>query len=203
MRTWTLRRWMMSGLGTDLLAVACIVGGAAVTGGATLASFGADHQQVDAACAVEVVESPNVVVALGNGPEHIVVAPRVRVHAAHGCGHAVSEEVQVRVEAARHEMERARERAERARERVERARERVERARVRLERVDERESEELRRQLEAVGAELGTLRLEGFELESLGELIESEIRSEIEDGLREEMELLEKQLERSGDGVGR
>jgi hypothetical protein len=69
--------------------------------------------------------------------------------------------------------------------------------------VDRREAEELRRQLEAVGAELGTLKLEGLELQGLGELIEAEIRSEIEGSLREEMERLEKQLERSRDGVGR
>jgi hypothetical protein len=192
----------MSGLGTDVVALACIVGGAVVSGTATLA-MRADPHRVDAACAVEMVESPNVVVALGDSREHIVVAPRVRLHTSHGCGHAVSEEVQVRVEAARHEMERARERAERTRERVERARERMERARVRLERVDRREAEELRRQLEAVGAELGTLKLEGLELQGLGELIEAEIRSEIEGSLREEMERLEKQLERSRDGVGR
>jgi hypothetical protein len=176
----------MSGLGTDMVALACIVGGAAVGGFATLASQDGGHEHLDVAC-VEAVESPQVVVALGDGAESFVVAPNVQVHASHEC-HAVQEEVHViRMREARHEMERAR-------ERVERAQERMERVRVRLERVDRQELDEARRKLEAAG-----LQLEGLELEGLEEVLEFEI----EGRLREEMELLEKRLEGLGNGVGR
>jgi hypothetical protein len=197
----------MNGLGTDVVALACILGGATMSGAATLAARSGDGQAVDVACAVEMVESPNVVVALGEGREHIVVAPRVRVHASHACANAVSQEVHVRMEAAQHEMLRAQERAararERAQERMERARERIERAQVRVRRVDGLESEELRRQLEAMGEELKALKIEGLELEGLGELIEAEVQAEIEGNLHIEMELLKNELERSGNDAGR
>lgn len=69
----------MNGIfGTDVVAVACILGGAAVGGAVTLAGGGGEHAH--AGCAEAVAESAPVVVALGADEPSIVVAPRVRAH---------------------------------------------------------------------------------------------------------------------------
>jgi len=66
--------------GTDLVALGCILGGAAVGGAATLAmTDGGGH--ADTRCAVEAFAvSPGIAISHGRGARTIVVTPRVRVH---------------------------------------------------------------------------------------------------------------------------
>lgn len=146
----------MSGLGTDVLALACIVGGAAVSGGATLAALRAEPPQ---RCETQTIAIPRVVVGVGEARD-VVVGPRVvRVESAHGCAAVlVGSDVDVRVDEARVRVERARVRVERARERIGRARERAEMARERAEGMREtteamREAIEETRLLSGVSAD--------------------------------------------------
>jgi len=114
----------MSGFGTDVVALACIVGSAATSGAATLAFM--DRGQADPEpCTVEAFAmAPNVVVSEGRGGHAIVMtAPRVHVHSAHDCRAMVGEEVRLNLEVMRREMERARVRIEVARTEAESARE--------------------------------------------------------------------------------
>ncbi len=162
-------------LGTDAVALACILGGATVGGAATLAMLDGDAR-VDPACAVGVAEAiPRVVMSLGEG-EAIVVAPRVRVHAHHRCEHAaVDHEVRIQIEEAQRRMERARERVERTRGRMERA------DRERLERV----GRELERRAWTLGG------------------IDQELEREIEQRLQAEMKRLEEHLQRLSQEIER
>jgi len=75
----------MSWFGTDVVALSCILGSAAVGGAATLALMAdADHQ--DHRCAVETVAvTPSVAVSHGSGVRAIVVKPNVRVRSSSDC----------------------------------------------------------------------------------------------------------------------
>ena len=66
--------------GTDLVALGCILGGAAVGGAATLAmTDGGRH--ADARCAVEAFAvSPRIAISHGRDARTIVVTPNIRVH---------------------------------------------------------------------------------------------------------------------------
>ncbi len=66
--------------GTDLVALGCILGGAAVGGAATLAmTVGGGH--TGARCAVEAFAvSPGIAISHGREARTIVVTPKVRVH---------------------------------------------------------------------------------------------------------------------------
>ncbi len=75
----------MSGFGTDVVALACILCGGAVGGAATLTLMDV-QDEVGFGCAVATVEeAPRVVVSLGGEDGAIVVRPRVRVHTFHDC----------------------------------------------------------------------------------------------------------------------
>lgn len=89
----------MKRLGTDVLAVACILGGGVVGGAATLA-FLAAQGDTPAGCAIETVTAtPNIVVARGGGSRAIVLAtPHIRVHSRGGCAGWVPSGVSVHVE---------------------------------------------------------------------------------------------------------
>jgi hypothetical protein len=120
----------MSGLGTDVLAVVCILGGAAVSGGATLATLRDGPQPAD--CTSTVVTVPRVSVGVGRAPE-VVVRPRIlEVHGAHGCRSVVIDrDVRVRIDEARARAEEVRVRMEHAQERIEAAQARVAEAQAR------------------------------------------------------------------------
>ena len=75
----------MSWFGTDLVALGCIVGGAAVGGAATLAVMDAGHR-APLPCAVEARAWVPQVSVSGNGHSHaIVVAPKVHVRELRHC----------------------------------------------------------------------------------------------------------------------
>ena len=180
----------MSGLGTDVVALACILGGAAVGGVVSLAAWDGGAHEHEVLCTVEAQAAPRVVVAMGGDEKSIVVAPRVQVHSQHGCeAVVVDEHVRVRMDEARMQMERARDR--------------MERARVRLERVDRAELEESRLIFEERMAEMAGLNIEMEGLDIVFEGLGDELEAEIEERLRVEMEELEKRLERLDDEIGR
>ncbi|HSM61307.1 MAG TPA: hypothetical protein VK849_10940 [Longimicrobiales bacterium] len=206
----------MSGLGTDVVALACIRGGAAVGGVATAAlDRGGERGGADPACAVEtLLETPAAVVAMGGGEGRIVVAPRVRVRDGEACAVVVDPRVEVRLQRTEAQLERARARMEGARERMERARVRMERARVRVEpvereRLDRARAELMRRlsEIDGMDLRLDELDLSGasleLDLDELGAALESQIESEMEERLAEEMKRLEARLDRLGRDIGR
>jgi hypothetical protein len=119
----------MTGLGTDLMAVACILGGAAVSGATTMAVVEGHRGHAEIACVGAAVnEHPRVVVALDGGKGTIVVAPRVWVHPGHECAAwsmQAGRSFRINMDEMRGRMERARARMER-----EQARMRAEQSRV-------------------------------------------------------------------------
>jgi hypothetical protein len=114
----------MSGFGTDIVALACILGSAATSGAVTMAFLEGDPP-AQADCAMEALSvSPNVVVSGGHGAHAIVMTtPRIHLQSARDCRLTVGEEVRIDLERARREMERARVRIEVARAGAEEARE--------------------------------------------------------------------------------
>jgi len=116
----------MSVLGTDLMAVACIVGGAAVGGATTMRLLDGHDAHARVACVGTTVHaSPRVVVSMDGGKGTVVLAPRVRVHANHDCTAFVVEssgDIQANMAEVRARMEEARARMEDARARMDAAR---------------------------------------------------------------------------------
>ena len=102
----------MSWFGTDIIALGCIVGSAAASGGMTLALLGGEnHERTE--CSVATIQThdvgSHVVVSRGDHGHSIVMrAPRVRVHSSHDCGAEVVKDVQIHVEQLRHEVDEAR-----------------------------------------------------------------------------------------------
>lgn len=113
----------MSGFGTDIVALACIVGSAATSGAATFA-FLDRGDPVQADCAVEALSvNPNLVVSRIDGAHAIVITgPRMHGHTAHGCQAVVAKEVRVNLEMMRREMEHTRMQLEVVRGQAEEAR---------------------------------------------------------------------------------
>jgi hypothetical protein len=153
----------MNALGTDVLALACILGGAAVSGGATLAAL---DRSGSAECRLVEASGPRMIVRVGADDREVVVVPRVHVRGAEGCAPVVVEgsmRVDVDVDAIRTRVEEARARAEIARERALLARERAEQARVRAGSIrDERIEERIREEMTRLERELERLRVEGI-----------------------------------------
>jgi molecular chaperone DnaK (HSP70) len=151
----------MSGFGTDIVALACIVGSAATSGAATLALQNREAP-ASADCSVEaLMVSPNVVVSRAHGSHAVVLStPRIRVRGARDCRTVVGEEIRIDMERVRRDVERAKAQVEEARVRAEGARVRAAEARerVRVIRIREdgaREAEEnFRGQLEAAQEEI-------------------------------------------------
>jgi translation initiation factor IF-1 len=174
----------MNGIGTDVIALAAILGSGAVGGVATLALADGDSVDSDEAryeCSVTMSESAApVVVTLGGDTETIVVAPNVSVGVGSSCvaGAVIQEIGSERME---REMARARVRIERAQERMERAQERMERVQIRI-RSGPR------------------VRVRG--LESALEGLDQELQKEIQGRLDEEMKRLDERLKRLDDGNG-
>jgi len=207
----------MSGLGTDMVAVACILGGAAASGAVTARALdgGGEQLNIEPGCAVEALHvGPRMVVVTG-GSERVVVAPspdvRWRGEAVGGgegaCAVVVDPRVKIRVRQADERMQRAQEHMQLAQERMQRAQERIQRARERAEGAQAEELDRVRAELEARLTELqGTeAGLDGFDLnldglhlnlEGLGESLGEQISTQVEGRLEMEMRELEKKLER-------
>jgi hypothetical protein len=88
----------MSWLKSDMVAIACILGGAAVGGAATLAM--ADQgEHWDTGCAVDATAiSPTIAISHSGHGKAVVVAPDVRVHAVHDCVTDVHEMVEIHLD---------------------------------------------------------------------------------------------------------
>jgi hypothetical protein len=88
----------MSWFGTDLVALGCIFGSAALGGAATLAMMdgkGDSH----ASCGVEATAlSPRIAISRGGHGRAIVVTPDIRIHSRGGCEDGTPEMVQIRLE---------------------------------------------------------------------------------------------------------
>ena len=181
----------MSGWGTDVVAVACIVGGAAVSGGATLFAMRGGEQP--ARCEMQAVAVPQVVVRMGDGGAVRVRPQMVRLRSEHGCAVLMvgGEGTEVRLDEARARMEDARVRIERARGRVDAARVRSDAARARADAVRARadatriRADALRKAMDEVRAQAGTVRTD-------------EIRAR----LQEELARMEKELAALDEGTG-
>jgi hypothetical protein len=88
----------MSWFGTDLVAISCILGGAAVGGAATLALHQGGHH-VDMGCGVEALAvSPRIAISHGGNAHAIVVAPKVRVHSSGDCGAHTTEVIDIHMD---------------------------------------------------------------------------------------------------------
>jgi hypothetical protein len=157
----------MSGFGTDVVALACILGSAATSGAVTWACLDGDGP-AKADCAIEAFSvSPNVVVSHGGrGHAIVMTTPRVHLAQAEDCRVRVGEEIRVDMENVRREMERARIRIEAARAGAEEARSaariiRIQGDEARLLREEvSREMEEAQARMEAVLEEANEARME-------------------------------------------
>ena len=180
----------MRGISSDVIALAAVLGSAAVAGVVTLALVRSDAGEFAYECVVARAETaPHVVLALNGGETSVVVAPAVQISTAEACTEVHVERLDAderHLERARRELERVQERMERSRDRLtDRVeRERVERAERldRLERVERVRGEALRRQ----DFERTRVMVDGvaIELEGLGELLDLEL-----EGLSEALEL--------------
>jgi hypothetical protein len=106
----------MNQLGTDVLAMAVIVGGAAVGGASTLLFLGAPSN-VDFECSATVKAQPRIVVVSGSGESTFVVAPEVELRSSDECSTTVRVD-RVKPDRAPRSAQRVLARAERVRERV-------------------------------------------------------------------------------------
>lgn len=88
----------MTWFGTDIVALGCILGGAAVGGTVTAALLdGAEHSQ--GGCAVEAFAvSPNVSISHRGEARAIVVAPNVRIHRVRDCVEDVEAAVEIHLD---------------------------------------------------------------------------------------------------------
>ncbi len=92
----------MSLSGTDLLSLACILGGASVGGAATVAALDASSPSTESACAaVAVSGSPRLVVMKGGSAHTVVLSQSVHGPLSDGCLPALGREIEIRVESAR------------------------------------------------------------------------------------------------------
>jgi hypothetical protein len=149
----------MSVLGTDLMAVACIVGGAAVSGATTMRLLDGHDTHARVACVGATFHtSPRVVVSMDGGKGAVVVAPRVRVHPNRDCMAFVVEsrgDVQVNMAEMQARMEEARARMEEARARMEKAR--ASNGSALSAQIQEQVEQQLQEQLQRLDKELAKL----------------------------------------------
>lgn len=208
----------MKGISSDVIALAAVLGSAAVAGVVTLALASGDSGEVAYECMVSEVETaPHLVVALNSGQATIVVAPEVQASSAEVCAKALVE----RLEGDERHLARARFELDRAQEGLLRSRYRL---RERLERMERVERVlRVRDRSDEIQHEIGTTRVMvdgvAIELEGLGELLDLELEGlgealELEFGgrarldgemerLDEEMKRLVETLKRLEDGNGR
>ena len=88
----------MTWFGTDIVALGCILGGAAVGGTVTAAMFdGGDH--AEARCGVEAFAvRPNISISHRGEGRAVIVTPDVRVHAVRDCVSGVEGVVEIHME---------------------------------------------------------------------------------------------------------
>ena len=150
----------MSGFGTDVVALTCILCGAAAGGAATLALMDV-QDEVALRCTVATVEaSPRVVVAVGGEEGAIIVRPRVRIHTSHDCASVQIHEAGMQI----HEqlvISQAIELEEQIHLSMEMVEEGMQRVQVHIEKMEleqlevmEREMERLQERLEKTGGEI-------------------------------------------------
>ena len=208
----------MKGISSDVIALAAVLGSAAVAGVVTLALASGDSGEVAYECMVSEVETaPHLVVALNSGQAAVVVAPEVQSSSAEVCAKALVERLEGderHLALARFELDRAQEGLQRSRYRLRERLERMERVeRVRRTRLlgDEVQHEigTTRVMVDGVAIELeGLGELLDLELEGLGEALELEFggRARLDgemERLDEEMKRLVETLKRLEDGNGR
>ncbi|MCH7533867.1 MAG: hypothetical protein IIB36_19190 [Gemmatimonadetes bacterium] len=208
----------MKGISSDVIALAAVLGSAAVAGVVTLALASGDSGEVAYECMVSEVETaPHLVVALNSGQAAVVVAPEVQASSAEVCAKALVERLEGderHLALARFELDRAQEGLQRSRYRLRERLERMERVeRVRRTRLlgDEVQHEigTTRVMVDGVAIELeGLGELLDLELEGLGEALELEFggRARLDgemERLDEEMKRLVETLKRLEDGNGR
>ena len=109
----------MNRLGTDVVALAAILGSGAVAGAVTLAALDRGHESAVAGCvAASVMPAPRIVVESGHGGHAIVITPSLHVRAADRCGAVVVDEiVQADLDRALAELDESRVKLERVYER--------------------------------------------------------------------------------------
>ena len=84
--------------GTDVVALGCIIGSAAVGGAATLAIMDGDRA-VQGGCGVEAMAvSPRIAVSHSRGSHSVVVTPDVRIHSVRDCDHGKATVIELQVE---------------------------------------------------------------------------------------------------------
>ena len=208
----------MKGISSDVIALAAVLGSAAVAGVVTLALASGDSGEVAYECMVSEVETaPHLVVALNSGQAAVVVAPEVQASSTEVCAKALVERLEGderHLALARFELDRAQEGLQRSRYRLRERLERMERVeRVRRTRLlgDEVQHEigTTRVMVDGVAIELeGLGELLDLELEGLGEALELEFggRARLDgemERLDEEMKRLVETLKRLEDGNGR
>jgi ATP-dependent protease ClpP protease subunit len=139
---------IMSGFGTDMVALACILGGAA-TGGAMTMALQAGGEDVRMDCAVEAMSVGSQIVVTGDhGARAIVMSTPLEMHQARPCQMAVAGEVRIHMEEVRREMEEARGRVEVVRIHMDEARALAEEARASVDEVRLQEFEVLLEKVE-------------------------------------------------------
>jgi len=88
----------MTWFGTDIVALGCILGGAALGGTVTAATMVGGHH-ADAGCGVEAIAvSPRIAISHGGEARAIVVNPNVRVHAVRDCIREVEGVVEIHMD---------------------------------------------------------------------------------------------------------
>lgn len=144
----------MNGWSTDVVAVACILGSAAVSGGATVAALDGAGGSADVSCVSAAVPEATVVVRGGRGAGVVVMSPRIHRASVEGCRTVVvdvDQQVDVRLDRVRVRMDDVQARMEEARARMEEARERMREAQARAAeaeaQVDAKLGEELQERL--------------------------------------------------------
>ncbi len=143
----------MSGFGTDVVALTCILCGAAAGGAATLALMDV-QDEVGLRCAVATVEaSPRVVVAVGGEEGAIIVRPRVRIHTSHDCA-SVQIHEQLVISQAIELEEQIHLSMEMVEEGMQRVQVHIEKMELEQLEVMEREMERLQERLEKTGGEI-------------------------------------------------
>lgn len=177
----------MSWLGTDVVAVACILGGAATSGALTMALADGGHDHGPPCAAEAVAVAPRVVVSSNGDTRAYVVAPEVQWQAKARCAKRVREDVRVRVERAHRGQERARERMQRARREMEQVRIHV-------------RPQQLQRAIEletSIHLDGELLKLESLELamEELEQVLESELEPAVEANVQAELVDLQEKIQ--------
>jgi len=107
----------MNRLGSDVVALAAILGSGAIGGAVTMAAFDRGYEPPVAECAsATAVTAPRIVLESAHARHAVIIAPRVRVHATKDCSAhvvVVDERVQADLDRAMAELDESRVKLER------------------------------------------------------------------------------------------